>query len=99
MRFITILSQGYVEGFHRQIREVTKTKEAFSSELALARLLYMAIQNLMNKWTQPDQNRSLTISQLEVFSRADCIYLWRFDIIMRSVTIDTVAGQSLAMGF
>jgi transposase-like protein len=56
-----------VEGLHRQIRKVTKTKGAFSSELALTKLLYMAIQNIMKKWTQPVQNWSLTISQLAVF--------------------------------
>ena len=62
-----IYTTNVVEGLHRQIRKVTKTKGAFSSELALTKLLYMAIQNIMKKWTQPVQNWSLTISQLAVF--------------------------------
>lgn len=56
-----------MEGFHRQLRKVTKTKGAFSSEMALTKLLYMTIQNIPEKWTQPLWNRSLTIGQLSVF--------------------------------
>lgn len=61
-----IYTTNIVEGFHRQIRKVTKTKGAFTSETALEKLLYMAIQNIAKKWTQPMQNWSLTISQLAI---------------------------------
>lgn len=62
-----IYTTNVMEGFHRQLRKVTKTKGAFSSELALTKLLYLAIQNITAKWTQPVQNWSQTISQLAVF--------------------------------
>ena len=53
-----------VEGFHRQIRKVTKTKGAFTSDMALIKLVYLATLNIEKKWTQPLQNWSLTASQL-----------------------------------
>jgi transposase-like protein len=56
-----------VEGFHRQIRKVTKTKGAFSSEMALLKLLYLTVQNVTIKWSQPIMNWSVTVSQLAVF--------------------------------
>ncbi len=62
-----IYTTNIVEGFHRQIRKVTKTKGAFTSDTALVKLIYMAIQNISKKWTQPMRNWSLTISQLAVF--------------------------------
>jgi len=53
-----------VEGFHRQVRKVTKTKGAFPSDMALLKLIYLATENISKKWTQPLQNCGLTIQQL-----------------------------------
>lgn len=53
-----------VEGFHRQIRKVTKTKGAFTSDMALMKLIYLATENISKKWTQPLQNWGLTVQQL-----------------------------------
>jgi len=52
-----------IEGFHRQVRKVTKTKGAFPSDMALLKLIYLAYKNIRKKWTGPLQNWSLTISQ------------------------------------
>lgn len=52
-----------VEGFHRQVRKVTKTKGAFPSDMALLKLVYLATENISKKWTQPLQNWGLTIQQ------------------------------------
>lgn len=62
-----IYTTNTVEGFHRQVRKVTKTKGAFTSESALLKLLYMAVQNILKKWTQPIRNWSVSVSQLAVF--------------------------------
>lgn len=59
-----IYTTNAVEGFHRQVRKVTKTKGAFSSDMALLKLIYLASQNIAKKWTQPVQNWGLTIQQL-----------------------------------
>lgn len=55
-----------IEGYHRQIRKVTKTKGAFPSEMALLKLVYLATQNIQKKWTAPLQHWSLTIQQLYI---------------------------------
>lgn len=55
-----------IEGYHRQIRKVTKTKGAFPSEMALLKLVYLATQNIQKKWTSSLQNWSLTIQQLYI---------------------------------
>lgn len=62
-----IYATNVIEGFHRQIRMVTKTKGAFTNETSLLKLIYLAIQNISRKWTMPPRNWSQTISQLSVF--------------------------------
>ncbi len=42
----TELDQSLLEGYHRQLRKVTKTDGAFCSDLALQKLVYLTIQNL-----------------------------------------------------
>jgi transposase-like protein len=59
-----IYTTNAVEGFHRQIRKVTKTKGAFTSDTALLKLVYLATMNIEKKWTQPLNNWALTASQL-----------------------------------
>ena len=56
-----------IEGFHRQVRKVTKTKGAFPSDMALLKLIYLAYTNIQKKWTHPLQNWSITISQLAIW--------------------------------
>lgn len=53
-----------VEGFHRQVRKITKTKGAFTSDMALLKLIYLAVNNISKKWTQPLHNWGLTVQQL-----------------------------------
>lgn len=62
-----IYTTNAVEGLHRQIRKVTKTKGSFTSQTALEKLIYMAIKNISKKWNMPVQNWSLIIGQMDVF--------------------------------
>lgn len=62
-----IYTTNTIEGFHRQVRKVTKTKGAFTSDMALLKLLYLAYRNISKKWTAPLQNWSLTVSQLAIW--------------------------------
>ena len=55
-----------VEGFHRQLRAVTKTKGAFTSESALLKLLFLSTQRLIAKWTRPLNHWPLTMQQLVI---------------------------------
>jgi len=62
-----IYTTNTIEGFHRQVRKVTKTKGAFPSDMALLKLIYLAYQNIRKKWTSPLQNWGLTVSQLSIW--------------------------------
>lgn len=62
-----IYTTNAIEGFHRQVRKFTKTKGAFTSEAALFKLVYCAIEKIAEKWTSPLSNWALTISQLDVY--------------------------------
>lgn len=55
-----------VEGYHRQLRKVTKTKGAFSSDVALQKLVYLTIQNLQIKWETTTYNWKEIINQLTI---------------------------------
>ena len=61
-----IYTTNTVEGYHRQLRKVTKTKGAFTSDMALLKLVYLATKNIEEKWTSPLQNWSLTVQQLAI---------------------------------
>ncbi|MFH5834394.1 IS256 family transposase [Halalkalibaculum sp. DA384] len=61
-----IYTTNAVEGYHRQIRKVTKTKGAFTSDMALLKLVYLATRNIEKKWTSPLQNWALTVQQLAI---------------------------------
>lgn len=59
-----IYTTNTVEGYHRQIRKVTKTKGAFTNDEALLKLIYLATRNIKKKWTSPIQNWGITVQQL-----------------------------------
>lgn len=61
-----IYTTNAVEGYHRQLRKVTKTKGAFTSDMALLKLVYLATRNIEKKWTAPLQNWALTVQQLAI---------------------------------
>jgi putative transposase len=61
-----IYTTNTVEGYHRQIRKVTKTKGAFTSDDALLKLVYLATMNITKKWKSPIQNWGETIQQLSI---------------------------------
>jgi putative transposase len=55
-----------IEGFHRQLRAVTKTKGAFQSEDALMKLLFLVQENITSKWNKPVHNWNQTLAQLSI---------------------------------
>lgn len=62
-----IYTTNAIEGYHRQVRKVTKTKGAFPNDMALLKLIYLAQVNIAKKWTQPIHNWSITVSQLAIW--------------------------------
>lgn len=61
-----IYTTNALEGLHRQLRKVTKNRTVFPNDEALTKILYLAIQDVMKKWSMPLSNWALTISQLAV---------------------------------
>lgn len=55
-----------IEGVHRQMRNVTKTKGAFPSEIALKKLIYLRIREISKKWIGKQPNWGLVLAQLEI---------------------------------
>ncbi|MBC9930298.1 transposase [Chitinophaga qingshengii] len=59
-----ICTTNIIEGFHCQVCKVTKSKGAFTSDMALLKLIYLAARSIRKKLTRPLQNCSLVVSQL-----------------------------------
>ncbi len=62
-----IFTTNTIEGFHRQVRKVAKTKGVFPSDMALLKLIYLSHQNISKKWVMPLANRSQTAQQLAIW--------------------------------
>jgi putative transposase len=61
-----IYTTNIIEGYHRQIRKVTKTKGAFASENALMKIIYLASMRIIEKWTTPVWNWNITLQKLVI---------------------------------
>lgn len=61
-----IYTTNTIEGYHRQIRKVTKTKGAFPSEIALLKLVYLASRRIEDQWKKPIPNWAITAQQLKI---------------------------------
>jgi transposase-like protein len=61
-----IYTTNTIEGYHRQIRKVTKNKGVFTSDMALLKLIYLATERIERKWTMPLNNWSICASQLKI---------------------------------
>lgn len=61
-----IYTTNTIEGYHRQLRKVTKTKGAFPSDMALLKLVYLASERIEEKWSMPLANWGVTAQQLSI---------------------------------
>lgn len=61
-----IYTTNIVEGYHRQIRKVTKNKGVFPNDTALEKLVYLAYRNIRKKWTMPISNWGSIAQQLAI---------------------------------
>ncbi|MBT2758508.1 transposase, partial [Mesobacillus foraminis] len=48
-----IYTTNTVEGYHRQLRKVTKTKSAYPTDNALRKIIYLATTGIVEKWGNP----------------------------------------------
>ena len=61
-----IYTTNTVEGYHRQLRKVTKNKGVFTNDTALEKLVYLAYTRINRKWTMPLNNWGQTAQQLAI---------------------------------
>ena len=61
-----IYTTNTIEGYHRQLRKVTKTKGAFPNDMALLKLIYLASTRIEEKWTRPLPDWGLAANQLSI---------------------------------
>jgi putative transposase len=61
-----IYTTNSVEGYHRQLRKVIKTKGSFPTKQSVRKLLYLATRYITKKWTMPIQNWLLILNQLAI---------------------------------
>ena len=55
-----------IESFHRQLRKVTKNRSLFPTDTAALKLLYLATQDVLKKWTMKLRNWSGILAQLSI---------------------------------
>ena len=61
-----IYTTNSVEGYHRQLRKVTKSKSIFPTPESARKLLFLANRDILKKWTMPLVNWPLILNQLVI---------------------------------
>jgi transposase-like protein len=61
-----IYTTNMIEGYHRQIRKVIKTKSVFPTPESVHKILYLATTNIMRKWTLTIRDWPQTLNQLTI---------------------------------
>jgi|TARA_B100000315_G_C14520993_1_gene561523 putative transposase len=61
-----IYTTNAIESLNSSLRKVTRSRNSFPSDDAATKLLYMALMNIMKKWTMPIRNWSLAIHQFSI---------------------------------
>lgn len=61
-----IYTTNTVEGYHGQVRKVTRTKGVSPTDTSLEKLVYLAHRNIRKKWTMPIVNRGQIAQQLAI---------------------------------
>ena len=62
-----IYTTNTIEGFHRQLRNVTKAKLVFPTDDSLLKMLYLAMTEITKKWTGRRQDGSMIHAQLAIY--------------------------------
>ena len=61
-----IYTTNIIEGYHRQLRKVTKTKNAYPTDEALKKIIYLATLEAAKKWTMPVRDWRNCLSQFAI---------------------------------
>lgn len=61
-----IYTTNMIEGFHRQLRKVTKGKSVFPTDESLLKMLYLATRDVQRKWTMRIAHWGQILAQLTI---------------------------------
>jgi len=61
-----IYTTNVIEGYNRQLRKVTKNRGAFPAPEAVRKLLWLAHQDILRKWTMPIPSWQTILNQLAI---------------------------------
>jgi transposase-like protein len=61
-----IYTTNIIEGYHRQLRKVTKTKTAYPTDESLKKIIYLATVEASKKWNMPIREWKNCISQFAI---------------------------------
>jgi transposase-like protein len=61
-----IYTTNVIEGYHRQLRKVTKTKTTYPTDDALRKIIYLATAEAARKWTMPIRDWRGCLSQFTI---------------------------------
>ena len=61
-----IYTTNCIESLNSQFRKVTKTKLIFPTDESLLKMLYLATENVVKKWTRIYNNWDLVLNQLNI---------------------------------
>ena len=62
-----IYTTSTIEDYHRQLRKITKTKTAYSSDDSLKKIIYLATMEISKKWIMPVRGWKECISHLIIY--------------------------------
>jgi len=62
-----IYTTNTIEGYHRQLRKVTKTKTAYPSDESLKKIIYLATMEAQKKWSMPLREWKQCVSQFHIY--------------------------------
>ena len=61
-----IYTTNIIEGLNRQFRQITKNKPSFTNDDSLRKMLYLASQKIVERWTQRCRNWDIVLNQLSI---------------------------------
>ncbi len=61
-----IYTTNIIEGLNRQFRQITKNKPSFTNDDSLRKMLYLASQKIVERWTQRCRNWDMVLNQLSI---------------------------------
>jgi putative transposase len=61
-----IYTTNSIESVNFTLRKIIKNKQLFPNDLAIKKILYLALKNISKKWTMPIQNWKLALNQFAI---------------------------------